>query len=79
MQQYKKLNMNKQDIEEEYSADDKVFYCIHDKTWRRKLGCKWRAQVGIDDCSISCNQAIKEDVFLTTKIKRRITIKRRIL
>jgi hypothetical protein len=35
----------KQNIKEEYSADDKVFYCQHDKTWRRKLGCKWRAQV----------------------------------
>jgi hypothetical protein len=66
-------------IEEEYSANDKVFYCNHDKTWRRKLGCKWRAQVEIDDCSISCKQAIKENVFLTTKIKQRTKIKRRIL
>jgi len=69
----------KQDIKEEYSADDKVFYCKHDETWRRRLGCKWRAQVEIDDCSILCKQAIIECVFLTTKIKRRITIKRRIV
>ncbi len=66
-------------IKEEYSAKDEIFYCKHDKTWRRKLGCKWRAQVEIDDCSIFCRQAKDEKVFLTIKIKRRTKIKRRIL
>lgn len=73
------LNSKKQIIEEEYNPNDKVFYCLHDKAYRRHGACKWRAQVKIDDCSIFCEQAIEEGVFNKTKIKRRTIIKRRIL
>lgn len=73
----KQFNFKQPEIKEEYNSNCEIFYCLHDKTWRRKTGCKWRAQVKIDNCSLSCKQAIKEGVFNKIKIKRRTIIKRR--
>ena len=58
---------------QKYDPYDETFFCLNDKAWRIKSGCRWRAENGMDDCSPLCKQAIEENVF-----QNRVVIKRRI-
>jgi len=56
---------------ENFDPNDEIFFCHHDKAWRRKNGCRFRMEIKIDDCTPECKQAIKEGVTLPTIIKLR--------